>query len=298
MMKRAFVLLSGGIDSTTCLHRAIVDFAPDDFKELLGSALDANPLPEVVEEWRAAPGNSGVDWVEAISVDYGQRHHKEMEYAAATCAKFGIKHSVLRIKGILDGAGVMLADASVAIPNISYDEIKGVSPTYVPFRNGTLLSLITAHAQKWVNAEIARRTAEYRETARALDGDIVDLRDFTESATESMKDSAGIYFGAHAEDAANWAYPDCTPEFIGAMANAIHVGTYGAVRLYTPIQWSGKADIIRMGTELGVDWAGTWSCYAGGEHHCGTCPTCRARRAGFIAAGVPDPTQYQDAGEM
>src|SRR5690606_5902252 len=92
-----------------------------------------------------------VDWVEAISVDYGQRHRKEAEYAAATCAQFGIKHSVLNIRGILDGDGVMLTDAREGIPAISYDEIRGVSPTYVPFRNGTLLSLITAHAQKWVN---------------------------------------------------------------------------------------------------------------------------------------------------
>lgn len=278
--KRAFVLLSGGIDSTTCLYRAIVDFAPPDFAaemELRGLVINDLGM---------------VDWVEAVSVDYGQRHAKEADYAAATCAKLGIRHTVLHIGQLLGGAGVMLTDAREAIPSISYAEIEGVSPTYVPFRNGTLLALVTAHAQKWVNESIKTRAIEMVEEARAFDGDIVDLRDFTPAATDAAKDSAGVYFGAHAEDAANWAYPDCTPEFIGAMANAIYIGSYGCVRLYTPIQWCGKAEIIRMGTELGVDWGGTWSCYAGGENHCGTCPTCRARRAGFIAAGVSDPTVY------
>lgn len=272
--KRAFVLLSGGIDSTTCMHRAIVDFAPasevDRLNQLRSGAL------------------SPVDWVEAISVDYGQRHRKEAEYAAATCAKFGIKHSILNIRGILDGAGVMLTNAAVAIPDISYDEIKGVSPTYVPFRNGTLLSLITAHAQKWVNEQITARA----KTIAAHRGTGLGDEYCREVATAELRDSAGIYFGAHAEDAANWAYPDCTPEFIGAMANAIYIGSYNCIRLYTPIQWSNKADVIRQGEDLGVDWAGTWSCYAGGALHCGTCPTCRARRAGFAAAWVPDPTKY------
>lgn len=266
--KRAFVLLSGGIDSTTCLHKAILDFAPS-----------AEVGDHILSDAFDGPVDGGATWVEAVSVDYGQRHRKEAEYAAATCRKFGIKHSVLRIGDVLAGKGVMLADAAVPIPSISYDEIRGVSPTYVPFRNGTMLSLIAAHAQKWVDERIDDATEN------AFGGD--RLR-----ATDYMRDSAGIYFGAHAEDAANWAYPDCTPEFIGAMANAIYVGTYSCVRLYAPIQWMGKAEIIRLGESLGVDWAGTWSCYAGGELHCGECPTCRARRAGFEAAGVADPTVY------
>lgn len=276
-MRRAFVLLSGGVDSTTCLHRAIVDFAPEVHKVVVAESLHRKNVGQAF------------DWVEAISVDYGQRHRKEAEYAARTCAKFGIKHQVLSVRGILDGAGVMLADASVQIPSISYDQIKGVSPTYVPFRNGTLLSLITAHAQKWVNAQIEITRAQ-RAGWRAAGP--LERAEIAQEATASMRDSAGIYFGAHAEDAANWAYPDCTPEFIGAMANAIYVGSYGCIRLYTPLEWSDKAAIIRQGEELGVDWANTWSCYAGGEVHCGECPTCRARRAGFAAAGVKDPTVY------
>jgi 7-cyano-7-deazaguanine synthase len=104
-----------------------------------------------------------------------------------------------------------------------------------------------------------------------------------------------LYFGAHAEDARAWAYPDCTPEFIGAMANAIYIGSYQQLRLRTPLEWLTKADIIQLGDRLGVPWEQTWSCYAGGQSHCGTCPTCRARRQGFVRAGVYDPTMYSSA---
>jgi 7-cyano-7-deazaguanine synthase len=247
-MKRAFVLLSGGVDSTTCLYLADKEFEGQ---------------------------------VEAISVDYGQRHRKEFEYAARSCEGLGLKHSVLSLRGILEGEGVMLTDAKVAIPNISYSDIQGVSPTYVPNRNMTLLSLIVAHAQKWVNKQIA---------AEQMPGD--DPMVWRDIATKAMKDSVGVYFGAHSEDAFNWAYPDCTPEFIGSMKNAIYTATYYAVRLHTPLEWFGKEEIIRLGQRLGVVWENTWSCYAGGGLHCGTCPTCRARREGFRKAGVKDPTVY------
>lgn len=252
-MKKAFVLLSGGIDSTTCLHLAMRD-AED---------------------------------VVAISVDYGQRHKKEMDYANATCEKFNIPHKILNIQGILSGKGVMLADSDVAIPNISYDQIKGVSPTYVPFRNGTLLSLITAHAQKWVNQEI-QTLADFYESGE-YDGLPQTAK---QRATEDMKDSVDIYFGAHAEDAANFAYPDCTDLFTGAMANAIYIGTYFTVRLHTPLQWMTKDQVVSRGHELGVDFSKTWSCYSGQESHCGVCPTCRSRREAFKKAGVTDPTVY------
>ncbi len=105
-------------------------------------------------------------------------------------------------------------------------------------------------------------------------------------------EAEAIYFGAHADDAANWAYPDCTPEFIGGMANAIYIGTYHKIRLYTPLMFMNKAAIIRLGNDLEVDWKLTWSCYEGKELHCGVCPTCRSRREGFIGAAVEDPTEY------
>ena len=255
MFKKAYVLLSGGLDSTTCLHLAM----------------------------------NQADSLEAISVNYGQRHSREMEYAKKTCAKYGIPHKVLNIEGILSGKGVMLSDASVEIPNISYSEIKGVSPTYVPFRNGTLLSLITAQAQKWVNGEI-EALAEH--LMMPYPEDMLDKQTAKQQATALLKDSVGIYFGAHADDAANFAYPDCNFQFTGAMANAIHVGTYYTIQLIVPLQWMDKADIVKKGAELGVDFADTFSCYAGGEEHCGVCPTCRSRREAFILAGINDPTKY------
>ena len=76
------------------------------------------------------------------------------------------------------------------------------------------------------------------------------------------------------------------------MANAIYIGTYHKIRLHTPLAWLDKEQIIRWGTHLNVNWRDTWSCYKGEQWHCGVCPTCRARRDGFIKAGVEDPTKY------
>lgn len=284
-MKKAFVLLSGGVDSTTCLHQAIMDYMPPD--------PNINLAYGDKQVWRetlllATTGDIEIPWVEAVSVFYGQRHKKEMMYAQNTCHRLGIKHTVLDVGAILSGRSVMLTEASrgaVEVPNISYSDIQGVSPTYVPFRNGTLLAVITAHAQKWVNEEI-----EDRMNTHLQERDVDNEKDAREYASQNV--GAGVYFGAHSEDAANWAYPDCTPEFIGAMANAIWVGSYMKIRLHTPIQWDMKSDVVTRGTKLGVSWPDTWSCYKGEELHCGTCPTCRSRKEAFIAAEVPDPTLY------
>lgn len=230
---KAFVLLSGGIDSSTCLR-----IAADEF---------------------------GVGAVEGISINYGQRHIRETVCAQEQCSLLGVPHHLLDLRGLVPQT--MLTDKDAEVPNISYGEIKGVSPTYVPFRNGLMLSAITSY--------VAGRQAQAQ----------------LPPAPQDLPEWA-IYFGAHAEDAANWAYPDCTPEFIGAMANAIHIGTYYGVRLHTPLEWCDKKTIIQWGDRLGVDWEKTWSCYKGEALHCGVCPTCRARRDGFVAAGVTDPTKY------
>ncbi len=224
-MSRAFVLLSGGIDSTTCLHLAYKEFNRN---------------------------------VVGVSVNYGQRHKKEMMFAIQSCADLNVQHHILDLSTIVPKT--MLTDGTMPLPNMSYDEIEGVSPTYVPFRNGLMLSALASYVHG----------------------------QFTQTSTEEW----ALYFGAHSEDARNWAYPDCTPEFIGAMANAIFVGTYRQVRLHTPLQWLNKAEIITLGEKLGVNWERTWSCYGGGALHCGTCPTCRARKNGFIAAKIKDPTHY------
>jgi len=244
----AVVLLSGGVDSTTCLYHAY--HAKPSYQEL-----------------------------HAVSVNYGQRHLKETVYAKFSCDLLGVPHHMLEVPNVFPKS--MLTDEKAAVPDISYSDIVGVSPTYVPFRNGTMLSLITAFTEGLVkNAEqdlgIQARAGDYE------GGEPVE---------------ADIYFGAHAEDAANWAYPDCTPEFIGAMANAIYIGSYRRIRLCTPLEWLDKTHVIMHGQELHVPWQNTWSCYKGLELQCGTCPTCRSRREGFENAGVYDPTVYADMAE-
>lgn len=231
-MAQAFVLLSGGIDSTTCLHIAEKQF--------------------------------GRENVQAVSIDYGQRHRKEADFAAQSCKSLGVGHMITKLPNIIPST--MLTDEEIPIPSMSYDDIHGVSPTYVPFRNGFLLSALTS----------------------IFHGELI--REF---GVDNIPLDNALYFGAHSEDAQNWAYPDCTPEFIGAMANAMYVGTYGMIRLHTPLQWLRKSDIIKLGEGLSVDWSSTWSCYQGGDMHCGVCPTCRSRRKGFIDAGVNDPTTYE-----
>lgn len=254
MKRKAFVLFSGGLDSATVLYMAMRDF-------------DGN--------------------VEAVSCDYGQRHKKEVECAKAICDRLGIVHRTISLGGLLAGDGVMLTNSAIEVPNISYDDIKGVSPTYVPFRNGTMLSAITALAQKYVMEQIDA----------AVDKRALDQMATKQRATNDARDLVGIYAGQHAEDAKSWAYPDCTFEFLGAIGNAIYVGTYFTCRLITPFVFSSKADIVRAGTELRVPYDMTWSCYKGGEYHCGTCPTCRSRMEAFAQTIGYDPTVYEGTSE-
>ncbi len=223
-MPKAYVLLSGGIDSTTCLAQA-------------------------VEDWDGR--------VVGVSFNYGQRHTKEIEHAEIVAAALQCAFIEKDISGIIGKGGI--TNNALVMPQVSYDELpEGVSPTYVPFRNATLLSVITSMAACDTEAE-------------------------------------AVYFGAHADDAANWAYPDCTPEFIGGMANAIYIGTYHKIRLYTPLIFMNKAQIIVRGSTLGAPFQLTWSCYEGHEFHCGMCPTCRSRREGFRLSSVTDPTVYEQA---
>jgi len=108
--------------------------------------------------------------------------------------------------------------------------------------------------------------------------------------------ATGVVIAAHAGDHA--IYPDCREEFLAPMASAIREGTYARVELLRPFVSMDKTAIVRRGAELGVDFGRTWSCYKGGEIHCGTCGTCVERREAFLLAGIADPTPYISGGPL
>jgi 7-cyano-7-deazaguanine synthase len=192
----------------------------------------------------------------ALSVHYGQRHSAELEAARRIASALGAKEH--RIMGV-DLAGVggsALTDPGLAIPE---SPTTGIPITYVPARNTLLLSL----ALGW--AEIVG--------------------------------AADIFLGVNAVDYSG--YPDCRPEFIRTFENLARLATKAGVegshfQIRAPLIDMSKADIIRKGTELGVDFAMTVSCYQAGPDGaaCGKCDSCRLRAAGFAAAHMPDPTRY------
>jgi 7-cyano-7-deazaguanine synthase len=106
----------------------------------------------------------------------------------------------------------------------------------------------------------------------------------------------GLVIAAHSGDHA--IYPDCREEFMRAMGDALRLGTYAGIQLLRPFIALTKGQIVLAGAKLGVDFARTWSCYVGGEVHCGKCGTCVERREAFLVAGLPDPTPYADTGPL
>jgi 7-cyano-7-deazaguanine synthase len=227
-MKKAVCLLSGGLDSATCLGVALRD----------GFACYA------------------------LSFDYGQRHAIELD-AAAHVAKFfhAAEHKIAKIDLRLFGASALTAD--LAVPK--HDSVEqigaGIPITYVPARNTIFLSFAMAWAE--------------------------------------VLESSDIFIGVNAIDYSG--YPDCRPEFIAAfeeMANlATKAGVEGRTRLriHTPLAQLNKAAIVRLGAEVGLDFALTHSCYdpEEGGGPCGRCDSCLLRRKGFSEAGIPDPLRYR-----
>lgn len=192
----------------------------------------------------------------ALSVDYGQRHRSELAAAAAVADSLGAtEHRVVRVDLALFG-GSALTDPAIAVPKAPTE---GIPVTYVPARNTIFLSLALAFA------EVVRADA--------------------------------IFTGVNAVDYSG--YPDCRPEYLAAFEALANLATRRAVEgsrlaVRAPlVQWA-KAEIVRRGTALGVDFAITVSCYeADAEGRaCGRCDACRIRREGFTAAGLPDPTRY------
>jgi 7-cyano-7-deazaguanine synthase len=193
-----------------------------------------------------------------LSVDYGQRHRAELAAAARVAAALGAReHRVIKLDLTLFG-GSALTDRNIAVP---VDGIKdGIPVTYVPARNTILLSLALAWAE--------------------------------------VLAAPHIFFGANAVDYSG--YPDCRPGFMRAFEALANLATKSAIEgnrlmLHTPIINLGKADIIRRGAALGVDYALTVSCYQADDagRACGVCDSCRLRAEGFRAAVIDDPTHYR-----
>jgi 7-cyano-7-deazaguanine synthase len=227
-MKKALVLSSGGVDSTTCVGIAVKDV--------------------------------GSENVSTVSVFYGQKHNKELECADKVAEFYNVKHYVLDLSNVLQYSNCSLMKNSTEdIPMMSYAEQiekngEGKVSTYVPFRNGLMLSAVAALAQSIY-----------------------------------PDDDVDIYLGAHADDAAGRAYADCSEEFTSAMNTAIVIGTYGKVRVVAPLVNLNKAGVVKLGLSIDVPYKYTWSCYAGGDKPCGHCGTCIDRAKAFEANGISDP---------
>jgi len=205
--------------------------------------------------------NQGFDCF-CLSMDYGQRHRVELD-AAADVAKTlqATEHRIIKL-GLDTFGGSALTDNAIAVPVEGVQE--GIPITYVPARNTIMLSLALAWAE------------------------VLGSRD--------------IYVGVNAVDYSG--YPDCRPEYIAAfeaMANlATKAGVEGAkLTIHAPLINLSKAEIVRQGTDLGVDYGLTVSCYQADPQGraCGLCDSCRLRREGFAAAGLPDPTRYTLTGK-
>ncbi len=222
--RKAVVLLSGGLDSATCL---------------------------------AIARSAGFE-VYALSFDYQQRHHSELAAALRIARAGGAKaHQVLDVN-LRSWGGSALTEDDLQVPENR--EMNGVPVTYVPARNLIFLSLATGYAEA------------------------LQARD--------------IFIGVNSVDYSG--YPDCRPEFIRAFAEAARLGTCACdeqwhFEIHAPLQNWSKGEIIRRGTELGVDYALTVSCYQADDdgRACGVCDSCRLRREGFAEAGLPDPTRYR-----
>ena len=190
--------------------------------------------------------------VHALSVNYGQRHRCELERAAQICEAAGVPHQTADLSSVQH----LLAGSSLTSPEIEVAEghytEENMKTTVVPNRNMIFLSLATGYGLSIGAEELA--------------------------------------YAAHSGDHA--IYPDCRNEFADAMASAIELCDWNQIALSRPfVDWT-KADIVQRGAELDVPFELTWSCYKGGELHCGRCGTCIERREAFYLAGINDPTPY------
>jgi 7-cyano-7-deazaguanine synthase len=190
-----------------------------------------------------------------ISFDYGQRHKKEITFAEICAKNLGTKHLVIDISHI----GALLSGSALTdeidVPDGHYAE-ETMKVTVVPNRNAIMLAIAYGIA----------------------------------SARGAEAVAAAVHGGDH------FIYPDCRPAFIDAFQTMQNYALedLAKIALYTPFLNLAKADIVVTGNKLAVPFASTWSCYKGGERHCGRCGTCVERLEAFAIAGVADPTEYSD----
>ena len=218
---KALVLFSGGLDSTVLATQLKVDGAE----------------------------------TRLLSIDYGQRHARELKRAEQIAQALELPQQVLRLPdlGPLLG-GSSLTDEKVELPEGHYAE-ESMKATVVPNRNMILLALAGGHA-----LSIGFDT---------------------------------IAYAAHAGD--HTIYPDCRPEFADAMETALGLADWEKLSLHRPFVHLSKTDLVKKGVELDAPLHLTWSCYAGREIHCGKCGTCVERKEAFALAKIPDPTEYEDS---
>lgn len=223
-MKKAVVLLSGGLDSTTALYLA---------------------------------KKEGFE-IYAISFDYGQKHDKELECAKNISEEAGVADYLVVKMNMNTWGGSALTDSKIEVPEANI-ESKEIPVTYVPARNMIFLSLAASYAE------------------------VVGAQD--------------IFIGVSEVDYSG--YVDCRQEFLDSMEKAINLGTVcGAeqgkkIRIRAPFINMTKAEEIKLGIELGVDYGKTWSCYKGEEEACGVCDSCKLRLEAFEKVGYSDPLKYR-----
>jgi 7-cyano-7-deazaguanine synthase len=189
-----------------------------------------------------------------LTFAYGQKHSQEIACARYQAALLGCTdHEVMDLSTVTPAfAASALVSSDVAIPAIEAVRGDPQPATYVPNRNLVFLSIAVAYAES--------------------------------------RQASAVYYGAQRHDL--YGYWDTTPQFVDRLNAVLGLNRRSAVRVKTPLVDLSKADVLRLGLALGVDYARTWSCYAGGDRACGTCPTCAERLQAFAEAGQSDPLSY------
>lgn len=228
---KALVLSSGGIDSTTCIGLAIEKY--------------------------------GKENISTVSFYYGQKHRKELECADKIAKWYKVPHYILNISEIFSQSNCpLLGHSNRSIIHLSYQKQieksgEGMVETYIPFRNGLMLSAAASLAMSIY-----------------------------------PNDRVSLFLGAHADDAAGRAYADCSTTFVNYMKLAISEGTYEKVSVETPLINLNKGQVVSEGLRLNSPYQLTWSCYEGGNEACGTCGTCIDRLEAFQRNHTKDPIKY------